>query len=257
MQTISIDLKKDQKLYFASDFHLGAPSQESSRLREKKIIRWLNAIEKDVAALFLVGDLFDFWFEYTHVVPKGYVRFLSKLADLSEKGIPIYIFHGNHDMWMFDYLQQEIGVTIFSDPITLKVNQTTMMVGHGDGLGPGDNTYKVIRKIFRNNLAQWLFHWIHPDIGYGLAIKWSSRSRLSKKHQTEEELKGDNEWLLQYSKEIEKNEHHDFYVFGHRHLPMELPVNEKSTYINLGEWINYDTFGEFNGTSFELNYFEK
>jgi|TARA_B110000483_G_scaffold108690_1_gene132425 UDP-2,3-diacylglucosamine hydrolase len=255
MHTLTIDLDQNKKIFFASDFHLGAPNKEGSRSREKKIIRWLETVEKEAAAILLVGDLFDFWFEYDHVVPKGFVRFLNKLAEFSDKGIPIYIFHGNHDMWMFDYLESEIGATVFSDPIHLKVNDKVLFVGHGDGLGPGDYTFKALRKVFRNKIAQWLFKWIHPDIGVGLANKWSSRSRIN--HTIEiQEINRENEWLFLYSKKLEADQHFDYYVFGHRHLPLTLDINKESTYINLGEWLNFNSFGVFDGTDFQIDYFE-
>ena len=255
MHTLTIDLDQNKKIFFASDFHLGAPNKEGRRSREKKIIRWLETVEKEAAAILLVGDLFDFWFEYDHVVPKGFVRFLNKLAEFSDKGIPIYIFHGNHDMWMFDYLESEIGATVFSDPIHLKVNDKVLFVGHGDGLGPGDYTFKALRKVFRNKIAQWLFKWIHPDIGVGLANKWSSRSRIN--HTIEiQEINRENEWLFLYSKKLEADQHFDYYVFGHRHLPLTLDINKESTYINLGEWLNFNSFGVFDGTDFQIDYFE-
>ena len=255
MQTLTIDLDQNKKIFFASDFHLGAPNKEGSRSREKKIIRWLETIEKEAAAILLVGDLFDFWFEYDHVVPKGFVRFLNRLAEFSDKGIPIYIFHGNHDMWMFDYLESEIGATVFSDPIHLKVNDKVLFVGHGDGLGPGDYTFKALRKVFRNKIAQSLFKWIHPDIGVGLANKWSSRSRIN--HTIEiQEINRENEWLFLYSKKLEADQHFDYYVFGHRHLPLTLDISKESTYINLGEWLNFNSFGVFDGTDFRIDYFE-
>ena len=255
MQKLTIDLDQNKKIFFASDFHLGAPNKEQSRSREKKIIRWLDAVEKDAAAILLVGDLFDFWFEYDHVVPKGFVRFLNKLAEFSDKGIPVYIFHGNHDMWMFDYLETEIGATIFSDPIELKVNDKLLFVGHGDGLGPGDYTFKALRKVFKNKMAQWLFKWIHPDIGVGFASKWSSRSRINNTIESQE-IDKEKEWLFLYSKKLESDRHFDFYVFGHRHLPLALEINKTSTYINLGEWLNFNSFGVFDGTHFLIDYFE-
>lgn len=255
MQKLTIDLDQNKKIFFASDFHLGAPNKEQSRSREKKIIRWLETVEKDAAAILLVGDLFDFWFEYDHVVPKGFVRFLNKLAEFSDKGIPIYIFHGNHDMWMFDYLETEIGATVFSDPIELKVNDKILFVGHGDGLGPGDYTFKALRKVFKNRMAQWLFKWIHPDIGVGFASKWSSRSRINNTIESQE-IDKEKEWLFLYSQKLESDRHFDFYVFGHRHLPLALEINKTSTYINLGEWLNFNSFGVFDGTHFLIDYFE-
>ena len=255
MQKLNIDLNKDKKIFFASDFHLGAPNKKESRSREKRIIRWLKTVEKDAAAIFLVGDLFDFWFEYDHVVPKGFIRFLSKLAEFNDKGIPIYIFHGNHDMWMFDYLETEIGATIISEPIQLKINDKILYIGHGDGLGAGDYTFKFLRKVFKNKIAQWLFKWTHPDIGIGFATKWSYTSRTNNTVESQE-INKENEWLFLYSQQLESKQHFDFYIFGHRHLPLILEINNHSTYINLGEWLNFNSFGIFDGKDFHIDYFK-
>jgi len=241
MEQLKFKLEPDERIYFASDFHLGTPSYNESRIRENQIINWLDAIEKDAKAIFLVGDIFDFWFEYKDVIPKGFIRFQSKLLQLKEKGIDIYFFQGNHDMWMFDYFPREFEIPVYSDPILLEVNDLRVYVGHGDGLGPGDKTYKVLKKIFRNPLCQWLFGWIHPNVGMLIAKNWSSRSRI-KNESKSDSCKEHDEWLWIYSKEIEKTEHHDYYIFGHRHLPLEMSINNKSTYINLGEWVFSKTY---------------
>lgn len=247
-------LPEGKKWYFASDFHLGAPDYISSRQREDKVIRWLNSISHQADTIFLVGDIFDFWFEYKYVVPKYFVRLLGKLAELSDRGINIEIFTGNHDMWLFNYLEQEIGVTIHRQPIELKVGEQTFLVGHGDGLGKGDYAYKVLKKIFRNRLCQWLFHWLHPDVGHWIAHKWSKSSRISS-HKDEHFL-GPDEWLWGYCQEIEATKHHDFYIFGHRHLPLDLPVGNHARYINLGEWLNHCLYAEYDGQTIHVIKFE-
>jgi UDP-2,3-diacylglucosamine hydrolase len=251
-----IQFDKNAKLFFASDFHLGAPTKEISDQREKKIISWLQSIIDDADGLFLVGDIFDFWFEYKTVVPKGFVRFLAVIAQFTERGIPVYFFHGNHDLWMKDYFVKELGVTVIPDALHIEVGEKNLFVAHGDGLGPGDQTYKLLKKVFTNPLAKWLFHWLHPDIGVGLAAAWSSKSRINNIKKGGEEFQNEGEWLYQFALEKEKQSHHDYYIFGHRHLPLEMKVTDNSLYINLGEWVNYSTYASFINGSLELKTYE-
>lgn len=239
-------LPQGKKLYFASDFHLGAPNPQESFQREQQIIQWLEHVSKDASAIFLVGDLFDFWFEYRSTIPKGFVRFQGKLASLVDKGIPVHIFSGNHDLWMEDYLPAELGISLHKNPIVLRVGNKSLFVGHGDGLGPGDNRYKIIKRIFSNSLARWGFQWLHPNVGVAMARYWSRKSRLADEGK-EETSRGQDEMLYQFCLEMEKSQHHDFYIFGHRHLPLEMEVNENSVYLNLGEWFSQSTYVEFNG----------
>lgn len=257
MRSNVLDLSfKGKKVYFASDFHLGAPNEIESKKREQKIIRWLNEISTDAEAVFLVGDIFDFWFEYKEVIPKGFIHFVAKLATLRDQGIPIYFFTGNHDLWMKDYFTKELGIPIFHEPILLHLEGRKILVGHGDGLGPGDNSYKFLKKIFTNPFFNWLFRWMHPDVGIKIAKAWSGRSRISNIKKEEGKFLGEDEWLWQYCKELETEEHHDLYIFGHRHLPLTLPVSGRSTYINLGEWVSQYTYLEISSTSYELKTFE-
>lgn len=245
-----------KKIYFASDFHLGVPDYERSLIREKRIISWLDSIRNDAHTIFLLGDIFDFWFEYRFTVPKGYIRLLGKLAELRDSGIPIYFFTGNHDLWMFDYFPRELGIPVFNDPRLLRVGKQKLLIGHGDGLGPGDRTYKILKKYFFNNkFAQWLFHWLHPNIGMRIANAWSKRSRIANIKKEEKFYGEEGEFLLAYCRELEKTRHHDFYIFGHRHLPLVLNVNDTSTYINLGEWVNFNTYAVYDGTNVELKTF--
>ena len=245
-----------KKIYFASDFHLGAPNHLESRKREDKIVNWLNSVSKDASDIYLVGDIFDFWFEYRYTIPKGHVRFLGKIAELIDQGIKIHLFTGNHDMWMFDYLEKEIGVIIYRNLIEVEINGLKLLIGHGDGLGPGDKKYKIIKKFFANPICQWLFARVHPNLGFYIAQKWSKKSR-------EKEIKGDNqflgeekEWLIQFCKEKLKNKTVNYFIFGHRHLPIEHQLNEKSKYINLGDWIKYNTYGVFDNDKMELKEFD-
>jgi len=244
------------KIYFASDFHLGTANYAQSREREDRIVRWLDFIKEDAAELYLVGDIFDFWFEYKHAVPRGYIRFLGKLAELSDKGVKITMFKGNHDMWMFGYLKEEIGVSIISDELVIERNGKRFYIHHGDGLGPGDGKYKILKKIFRSSLCQWLFARVHPNLGIGIARAWSGRSRIAGAKK-ETFLHEQHEWLVQYSKGILQKEHFDYFVFGHRHLPLDITLSSSSRYVNLGEWINYNTYAVFDGNDLSLCYFEK
>ena len=241
-----------KKIYFASDNHLGAPTQEQSLPREKKFVAWLNEIKKDAAVIFLLGDLFDFWYEYKKVVPKGFTRTLGKLAQISDSGIPIHYFVGNHDLWMNGYFEEELGIPVYYKPKEFTFNDKTFLIGHGDGLGPGDKGFKRMKKVFTNPVAKWFFRWLHPDLGVKLAQYFSVKNRLISGEEDVKFLGEDNEWLVQYCKRKEQEKHRDFYVFGHRHLPLEINILDQSKYINLGDWISYFTYAVFDGESIEL-----
>jgi UDP-2,3-diacylglucosamine hydrolase len=249
---MEILLPSDKKIYFASDFHLGVPNYASSLEREKRIIIWLDQIKRDAHSIYLLGDIFDFWFEYNHAIPKGFIRFQGKLAELRDAGIPIYFFTGNHDMWMFDYFTKELDIMIYRKPQILQINGKVLLIGHGDGLGPGDSMYKIQKKFFNSKVCQWLFARIHPNLGMGIAQLWSKQSRLANTKREEKFNGEENEFLLSYCKTIEKETHHDFYVFGHRHLPLDLEVGVNSRYINLGEWVHFNTYAEFDGQAVAL-----
>lgn len=246
-----------KKIYFSSDLHLGAPSQEVSRAREEKYIRWLDEVKKDAAAIFHLGDLFDFWFEYKQVVPKGFVRVLGKLAEISDSGIPIYFFVGNHDLWMRDYFEKELHIPVFHKPQEFTFNNKQIFIAHGDGLGPGDKGYKRMKKVFTSPLAKWFFRWLHPDIGVALGRRLSLKNKLISGEEDARFLGEENEWLAQYARRKLQTKHYDYFVFGHRHLPMEIRLESDSTYFNLGEWINYYTYGVFDGEEFKLKTFEE
>jgi UDP-2,3-diacylglucosamine hydrolase len=249
-----MDVAADKKIYFLSDFHLGAPNAAASLIREKKIVQFLSDAQKDAARIFIVGDLFDFWYEYKMVVPKGYVRILGKLAEITDSGIPVHFFVGNHDMWMKDYFQKELNIPVYFEPVPFEFNGKKILIGHGDGLGPGDHGYKTIKKIFRNPVCQWLFGLLPPQIGIGLA-NYLSRSSRAKTGQSDEKFLGeDKEWLIIYCKEILQKEHFDFFVFGHRHLPIHCNLPDNSVYINLGDWIKYNSYAVFDGTDIALKY---
>ena len=247
-----IEIPKGKKIYFASDNHLGAPTNEASRPREKKFVAWLDYVKQDAAAIFLMGDLFDFWFEYKTVIPKGFTRTLGKLAEITDSGIPIYFFVGNHDLWMNGYFEDELNIPVFHKPQEFTFNNTSFFIGHGDGLGPDDKGYKRMKKVFTNPFFQWLFRWLHPDIGVRIAQYFSVKNKLISGDDDAKFLGEDNEWLVAYCKRKLEEKHRDYFVFGHRHLPLDIQLNESSKYINLGDWIQYYTYGVFDGESFEL-----
>lgn len=248
------------KIYFASDLHLGTPDERSSLEREKRFIRWLDEVSKDAAEIFIVGDLFDFWHDYKTVVPKGFVRLQGKLAELGDRGIPIHIFTGNHDLWMFGYFEQELGAKVHKEPIERTFNGKRFFIGHGDGLGPGDHGYKFMKKVFTNPVCQWLFRWLHPDLGTKLARYFSYESRFGNEGKRKDaepySVNEDKEWLVQYSREKLKKEHYDYFVFGHRHLPLDIKLTENSHYINTGDWLEYNSYAVFDGNELQLKYYK-
>ena len=250
-------LPQGKKIYFASDFHLGVPDYNSSLAREKRVVAWLEEIKHDAHEIYLLGDVFDFWFEYKTVVPKGFVRLLGKLAELSDADIKIHYFTGNHDMWVFNYLPHELGIPVYREPITREINGKKFYIGHGDGLGPGDYGYKFIKMVFASKVCQWLFARIHPNFAIGMANFLSQRSRISNVEEDEKFLGVDKEWLVIYSKEVLQKEHFDYFIFGHRHMPLDIQVAENSRYINLGEWVNHNTYAVFDGDNLELKKFSQ
>lgn len=245
------------KLYFASDFHLGVPDYKSSRDRENRIVRWLDSIKDDAAEIYLVGDVFDFWFEYTTVIPKGYIRLQGKLAELTDAGIKVVMFKGNHDMWMFDYFTKELGIEIISNELTFENNGKKFFVHHGDGLGPGDSSYKFLKKVFRSSFCQWLFARIHPNLGIGIANRWSRGSRVRHKVDNirKEYSNEEQDCLVSFAKNLILTEPYNYLIFGHQHLPLEVKLSNDSLYINLGEWLYYNSYAVFDGEKLELKHF--
>ncbi len=251
-----MDLASGKKVYFLSDFHLGAPNEVESRKREDRLVRFLNHAKQDAGAIFVVGDIFDFWFEYKTVVPKGFVRILGCLAQMSDAGIPIHIFTGNHDLWMQDYFEKELNAKVYFEPYEFQFAAKRFLIGHGDGLGPGDQGYKFLKKIFTNPICQWLFRWIHPDIGIQVANYFSGQSRLKTGSSDEIFLGEDKEWLIVYTKQKAKELDVDYFIFGHRHYAIDFKINDKTRYINLGDWIRLNTYGVFDGQAMRLEKWE-
>jgi len=246
-----------RKIYFLSDFHLGAPDYESSLEREKKIVRFLDEIKNDAEEIFLLGDVFDFWFEYKRAVPKGFVRLQGKIAEITDSGIPVHWFIGNHDMWIFNYIPKEMGVQMHRKEIVREFDEKKFFIGHGDGLGPGDHGYKFIKAVFRNKVCQWLFARFHPNFGIGLANFFSRKSRVATGDNDATFYGEEKEMLIQFCKSTLKKEHFDYFIFGHRHLPIDFNISEKSKYINTGDWIKYFSYAVFDGQNLDLKYFKE
>jgi UDP-2,3-diacylglucosamine hydrolase len=249
-------MQPGKKIYFASDFHLGAPDHEKSLVREKLICKWLDEVKKDAEEIYLVGDVFDFWFEHEFTVPKGFVRLLGKIAEITDSGIPVYVFTGNHDMWMKDYLPKELGVKVFYEPITREYNGKQFFIGHGDGLGPGDHKYKFIKRVFASKISQWMYARLHSNFSFWLANFFSRKSRAATGSSDEKFLGNEKEWLYIFCRDHVKNNKTDYFVFGHRHLPLELNIENKATYVNLGDWLRYNSYAVFDGTKLELKYYK-
>jgi UDP-2,3-diacylglucosamine hydrolase len=247
-----------EKIYFASDFHLGADARLTSGERERQIVRWLEQIAADATGLYLVGDLFEAWFEYKSVVPKGFTRLLGCLGRLHDGGLPIQVFTGNHDVWMFGYFEQELGIPVSKKPMEVSFAQKKMLIGHGDGLGPNDYGYKRLKKVMNNKTCQWLFRQMHPDLGQRVMHRASQKSRAATPPEESQWLGDQNEWLYQYAeRKIQRGSEVDFFVFGHRHLPIDwLLSNGRSRYINLGEWMWAGSYAVFDGVDMELRFFE-
>jgi len=251
-----LQLQENKYIYFASDFHLGAPNAAQSLIREKKVVAWLEQIKPSCAALYLMGDVFDFWFDYGKVIPKGFSRLLGKLAELREEKIPVYFFTGNHDLWMFNYMEDELNIPIIRNRLELEIGNKKLFLAHGDGLGPNDKGYKRLKKIFTNRMLQFMFKWfIHPNIGVWIAQKWSTTGKQQYKG-VETKFLNEEEWLVQYARKKLEQQHYDFFVFGHRHTPIIYELNENSKYINLGDWINHFTYAKFDGNDMELIKYE-
>lgn len=246
-------MQSGEKIYFGSDFHLGFPSFEESLVREKKVVRWLDNIKNDASEIYLLGDIFDYWFEYRKVVPRGFTRFLGKISEITDSGIPVHFFTGNHDIWVFDYLPMETGIILHRKPVEKEYNGLKFYLGHGDGLGPGDRNYKLLKKVFTSKILQWLFARIHPNFSIWFAHKWSHSSRFSK---VNEPFKGEeNELLIIYAKEILKKKHFDYFIFGHRHIPVIHPLTKNTTFIYLGDWIDNYSYGVFDGEKVDIKFF--
>lgn len=244
------------KIYFVSDAHLGLPNHNESLKRERKLIDLLHKMSVDAKEIILLGDIFDFWFEYKKVVPRGFTRILGTMGQLTDQGITLRFFTGNHDMWTFGYLESECGVIVHRGTLKTEYNGKKFFIAHGDGLGPGDNGYKRLKRVFNSKIMQWLFARFHPNFSFYIAQRWSHRSRMQ---DTEEDytFQGEEkERLLHYARRKLEKEHFDFFVFGHRHVPLLIELDGGSKYVSLGDWLQHFTYAEFDGTDIKLNKYD-
>jgi len=241
-------LAEKGKIYFTSDFHLGLPAGSPPVEREKKVVRWLNSVAPDAKEIYLLGDIFDFWWEYKLVVPRGFTRFLGTIAAITDSGIPIHFFTGNHDMWVGDYLSEECGMTIHTTPFTTILNGKIFHLAHGEGLGTNDAGYKILLSIFRNRPLRAMYSALHPSIGIGIGHRWSLNSRLGKGI-TKEYLGEEKEDLIRYAKSILAKEKIDYFIFGHRHLGMTCKLQDVAEIVFLGDWIKNGSFAEWDGNT--------
>lgn len=243
------------KTYFISDLHLGAQYLDT-RQCEQRVIRWLDTIKHDAARLILVGDILDYWFEYRHVVPRGYVRFLGKLAELSDSGVEIHWFTGNHDIWIFDYLPTEIGVIVHRTHTTMDIDGHTFFIAHGDDVGERKRSFRFIQWLFRNKVAQWCYSWVHPDLTMKLAHSWSSSSRKKNEKEKYERFRGEEkEPLVKFAKEYVKEHDVEYLIFGHRHILLDLMISRQNRVIILGDWIKNFSYAVFDGERLTVDIF--
>jgi UDP-2,3-diacylglucosamine hydrolase len=239
-------LADTKKIYFTSDFHLGLPAGSPPVERERKVVRWLRSVMADAKEIYLLGDVFDFWWEYKLVVPKGFTRFLGTISSITDSGIPVHFFTGNHDMWVGDYLSRECGITIHTEPLTAVFDGRKFHLAHGEGLGTNDKLYKILLAIFRNKPLRAMYSALHPSIGVGIGLKWSLSSRLGKGISLEF-LGEEKEDLIRYAKSLLKNEKIDYFIFGHRHLARNFKLKEGSEIVFLGDWIKNGSYAEWDG----------
>jgi len=246
-----------KNVYFLSDAHLGSLAIDHSRTHERRLVRFLDTIKEKAAAVYLLGDMFDFWYEYKYVVPKGYTRFLGKLSELTDMGVEVHFFTGNHDIWAYDYLEKECGVQLHTQPLTTEIYGRVFMLAHGDGLGDPDKKFKVIRYLFHNRFCQTMFSAIHPRWAMWFGLTWAKHSRLKRKNGEEPPFMGENkEHLVLYAKQYAKQHPEvDYFLFGHRHIELDLNVSKKARMMILGDWITQFTYVVYDGTHIFLEEF--
>ncbi len=245
------------KIYFVSDLHLGATALKDNKERELLFVDWLQSIRKDASMLFLMGDYFDFWFEYKKTVPKGFVRSLGALAEICDSGIPVHFFTGNHDIWAFDYLSKEIGMTVHTGTAKMDLLGKKFFLSHGDDLGKKDFGYQLIKNFFHNRIAQWAFAKIHPDLSIRFAHHWSKNSRLAFQDGDHGYKGAEKEAQFLFAKSVLLKEHFDYFVFGHRHIALDEPLDGSGRLIILGDWIKKFTYGVFDGNEFRIEKVEE
>jgi UDP-2,3-diacylglucosamine hydrolase len=234
------------KIYFASDFHLGLQAGSPPVEREKRVVEWLKSVAKDATEIYLLGDIFDFWWEYRLVVPRGFTRFLGTVASITDSGIQVHFFTGNHDMWIGNYLSTECGIIVHKSPVTVIFNGSKFHLAHGEGLGTRDTGYKILLSIFRNRVLQRMYSALHPSIGVGFGLRWSLSSRLGKGI-NKEFLGEEKEDLIRYAKKVLQKDKIDYFIFGHRHLSMTYKLPNDTEIVFLGDWIKSGSYAEWDG----------
>ncbi len=244
-------MKEVKNIYFASDFHLGLPAGSDPTDREKRVVKWLNSIAPEAKEIYLLGDVFDFWWEYKLVVPKGFTRFLGTISAITDSGIPVHFFAGNHDMWIGKYLIDECGIIIHSAPHFTSFNGKNFYLAHGEGLGTKNIGYKILLSIFRNRPLQVLYSALHPSIGVGIGHRWSLNSRIGKGISLPF-LGEDKEDLIRHSKYILETSKVDYFLYGHRHLVMTYKLPDGAEVFFLGDWVHKGNFAEWNGNKLTL-----
>ena len=252
-------MEEKKKIYFASDAHLGLDLDGHPIDREKKLVRWMDRIKPTAKAVYFVGDMFDYWFEYRDVVPKGYTRFIGKMAEFVDSGIPVHLFIGNHDIWMFDYFQKEVGATVYYDSLEVVLDGKNFYIAHGDGLGDPSLMFRFLRSFFRNKFCQRLYKTIHPRLTVPFGYAWSNHNRRKKIGSEGENYLGeDKEYLVEFSKKYRLSHPIDYFVYGHRHIILDLSIDDdKSRVIILGDWIDKFSYGVWDGTLFSIEVFQE
>ncbi len=243
------------RVCFLSDCHFGLPDWPESRKREERLTAFLDSIAAEVTHLFLLGDVFDFWFEYKDVVPKHCLRFLGRLAELADRGVQVYYILGNHDMWSFSYIQEEVGLTQIKGMVDVEINGKRVRMGHGDALDPKDYGYHLIKWIYAQPFNQRLFAMLHPRQSFALARAVSMKSRRAHE-EADKVFLGEKEPIIRYCREVLEQTHFDYFIFGHRHLPADYPLTEDSRYFNTGDWLHHDSYLMLHEGEAVLSHFE-
>jgi len=242
-----------EKVYFVADLHLGSDALEHPHVTEKRFVRWLDTIRDEARAIYLLGDIFDFWFEYKKTVPRGFTRFLGKIAELHDTGTEIHFFTGNHDIWMFDYFRQELGITVHTKPLRTTINGKLFYLAHGDGLGDDSRAFRLIRWIFHNRTCQFLFARVPSRWGIGFGHWWSRHSKGYDIVCATQYMGEEKEHLVLFSKEyLQGDPYIDYFIFGHRHLLLDLRLNRKTRMMIVGDWMQHFSYAVFDGKELSL-----
>ena len=227
-------MKQKSLTYFVSDVHLGLQVADPVD-RERRFVEFLRGLPEETEALYLLGDIWDFWYEYKHVVPKGYVRVFAALTELIDRGVDVFFFQGSHDVWTYSYFE-ELGMKKLQQPAVVEIAGKRFCLGHGDGLGPVPLGYRFLRGIFHNRVLQFLFSMLHPWIAFGLGNGWSRSNRLS--HDKEYVFKGKDEPLYKFAEEFARENRIDCFVFGHYHSDVHMKLPSGADFIILKDWIH-------------------